>query len=154
RKTARIGGSRMKRNRAVSRIEEGAFDEKRVIAAVSAASAELGADASIAFVFVTPDYATHLEEFLELVRLYGRAPLLAGCSGASLIGTANEMENAPGFSLLLLSLPDTNVTSFEFTQAQVEESSGPAFWQMESGVEEADAWFVLAHPARLDVDRW
>src|SRR5262249_35585277 len=104
----------MKRNQAVSRIEEGAFEEKRVIAAVSAASAEVGADASLALVFVTPDYAPHLEEFLELVRVYGRAPLLVGSSGAGLIGTSNEMEDAPGFSLLLLSLPNTKVTTFEF----------------------------------------
>ena len=144
----------MKRNRAVSRVEEGAFDEQRVIAAVTAAREELAAEATLGFVFVTPDYAANLDEFLELVRVYGRVPVLLGGSGAGLIGTGRELEDEPGFSLLLLSLPDTAVTTFEFSQAQVEESSGPAYWHMESGVEEADAWLVLAHPARLDADRW
>ena len=144
----------MNRNRAVSRIEEGPFNEKRVIDAVSAASAELGADATLGFLFVTPDYASHIDEMLELVRVYGRVTLLAGASGAGLIGTSREMEDSPGFSLLLLNLPDTRVTAFEFGQGQVQESAGPAYWQMESGVEETDAWIVLAHPARLDVDRW
>jgi small ligand-binding sensory domain FIST len=144
----------MKRNRAASRVEEGAFDEQRVIAAVTSVRAELAADATLGFVFVSRDYAPHLDEFLELVRVYGRVPLLVGGSGAGLIGTERELEGEPGFSLLLLSLPGTAVSAFEFGQAQVEESTGPAYWQMESGVEEADAWIVLAHPARLDVDRW
>lgn len=144
----------MKQNRAVSRLEAGAFDEQRVIAAVSSASAELGAGATLGFVFTTPDYASHLDEFLELVRVYGRVPLLIGGSGAAVIGSGREMEGEPGFSLLLLSLPDTTASAFEFSQAQVVESTGPAYWHMESGVDSADAWIVLAHPARLDVERW
>jgi small ligand-binding sensory domain FIST len=144
----------MNRNRAASRVEEGAFDEQRVIAAVTAVRAELAAEATLGIVFVSPDYAPHLDEFLELVRVYGRVPLLVGGSGAGLIGIGREMEGGSGFSLLLLSLPATSVAALEFSQAQVEESTGPAYWHMESGVDEADAWIVLAHPARLDVERW
>jgi small ligand-binding sensory domain FIST len=144
----------MRKNHAASRVEGGPFDEGRVIAAVKSVRAELADEASLGFVFVSPDYAPHLDEFLELVRVYGRVPVLVGGSGAGLIGTGLELEGQPGFSLLLLSLPNTVVSAFEFRQAQVEESTGPAYWQMESGVDEADAWIVLAHPARLDVDRW
>lgn len=144
----------MKRNHAVSRLELGPFDEARVIAAVKSARAELAADVALGFVFVTADFAPELTEFLELVRVYGRVPTLIGCSGAGLIGTGVEAEDEPGYSLLLLSLPSTELTLFPFSQAQVEESSGPAYWHMESGVEAADAWIVLAHPARLEVDRW
>ncbi len=144
----------MKRNRGVSRLEIGPFEEQSVIAAVRSAREELDAEVALGFVFVTPDFAPHLAEFLELVRVYGRIPLLVGCSGAGVIGTNVELENQPGFSLLLLSLPNTEITLFQFSQGQVEESTGPAYWHMESGVEEADAWIVLAHPARLEIDRW
>ncbi len=144
----------MTRNRAASRLEVGPFDEDRVIAAARACRAELDADVTLGMVFVTTDFAPHLSEFLELVRVYGRVSLLIGCSGSGLVGTALEEENEPGFSLLLLSLPKTRVTAFELTQAQLEESSGPAFWHMESGVEQASAWLVFAHPARIQVDRW
>lgn len=144
----------MKRNHAVSRLELGPFDEARVIATAKSARAELDAEVSLGLVFVTADFAPQLAEFLELVRVYARVSTLVGCSGAGLIGTRVEAENKPGFSLLLLSLPATELTIFPFSQAQVEESSGPAYWHMESGVESADAWIVLAHPARLEVDRW
>ncbi len=142
------------KNRAASRLETGPFREEQVRAAAAAAREELGAEVSVGWVFVTSDYAPHLAEFLELVRIHGRVPLLLGGSAAGIIGTGREEEDQPGFSLLLLHLPATRLTPFAFTQAQLEESSGPAFWHMESGVEEADAWIVLAHPARLAVDRW
>lgn len=142
------------KNRAASRLEVGRFDEERVMVAAKACRAELDAEVTLGVVFVTTDFAPYLTEFLELVRVYGRVPLLVGCSGSGIIGTALEEERQAGFSLLLLSLPQTQVTPFEFTQAQVEESTGPAFWQMESGLDSADAWITFVHPARLAVDRW
>lgn len=144
------------KNRAASRLVLSPFSEERTIAAAREARAELGADVSVAIVFATSDYVENLEEFLELVRVYGRAPLLVGCTGAGLIGTGTEAEDKAGFSLLLLSLPNTRLTAFEFSQRQVEESSGPAFWHSESGqeAEDVDAWIVLANPVRLALDRW
>jgi len=144
------------KNRAASRLVVSAFSEQKVIAAAKEARAELGADVSVAIVFATSDYLAHLEDFLELVRVYGRAPLLIGSTGAGLIGTNLEAEDKPGFSLLLLSLPQTRVTAFEFTQGQLEASTGPAFWHGESGLgaEDVDTWIVLANPFRLSVDRW
>lgn len=144
----------MQRNRAASRVEIGRFEEARVIDAAKACRAELGGEVTLGFVFVTVDFAPQLAEFLDLIRVYGRVPLLVGCSGGGLVGTAFEEEEEPGFSLLLLSLPKTRVTVFEFTQAQVEESTGPAYWHMETGLTEPDAWIAFAHPARLAVDRW
>ena len=144
------------KNRAASRLVLSPFSEEKTIAAARDARAELGADVSAAVVFATSDYVAQLDEFLELVRVYGRVPLLIGCTGAGLIGTGTEAEDKAGFSLLLLSLPNTKLTAFEFSQAQVEESCGPAFWHSESGrdAEDADAWIVLANPSRLALDRW
>jgi small ligand-binding sensory domain FIST len=143
-------------NRAASRLVLSEFSEPAVIEAARQTRAELGAEVSCAVVFFTSDYQDSLEDFLELVRVYGQAPLLLGCSGSGLIGTSLEAEEQSGFSLLLLSLPKTKLTLFEFSQSQVEESTGPAFWQMESGVgpDEVDAWITLADPLRLDAARW
>ena len=143
-------------NRAASRLVLADFSEEMVIKAARETRAELGAEVSCAFVFFSIGYAEHLADFLELVRVYGQVPLLVGCSGGGLVGTGHEAEDQEGFSLQLLSLPDTRLHVYEFSQKDVEESSGPAYWQMESGVdaEAVDAWITLAHPARLDVERW
>ena len=143
-------------NRAVSRLVLSDYSEEIVRDAARQARAELDAEVSCAVLFFSADYAEHLEDVLELVRVYGRAPVLVGCSGGGLIGTNREAEGRPGFSLLLLSLPHTELRIFEISQAQVEESTGPAYWQMESGVEAdgVDAWIILASPLRFDAERW
>ena len=143
-------------NRAVSRLVLSEYSEGAVKDAASQARAELDAEVSCAVLFFSPDYSEHLEDFLELVRVYGRVPLLVGCTGGGLIGTGREAEDRSGFSLLLLSLPRTELTVCELSQTQVEESTGPAYWQMESGVDAdgVDAWIVLAHPQRFGAERW
>ncbi len=143
-------------NRAASRLVSSRFSEEVVIEAARRARAELGAEVSCGFVFFSPDYAEHLEDFLELVRVYGKIPLLVGCTGAGLIGTRHEVEDQPGFSLLLLSLPASKLHVYEFSQREVEVSTGPAFWHMETGVgaDEVNAWIVLAQPAQLSAERW
>jgi len=143
-------------NSAASRLVLGKFSEDAVTGAAREALHEVGGHASCAIVFATADYQEHLPDFLELIQLHGHAPIVVGCSGSSLIGTNTEAEQASGFSLLLLHLPNTTLTPFTFTERDVEESSGPAFWHMESGIgaDEVDAWIVLGDPMRLDLDRW
>ncbi len=143
-------------NRAASRLVLSEFSEEAVTSAAREARAELGADASCALVFFTPDYAEHLEEFLELIRVYGRVSLVLGCSGSGLIGTGSEVENRAGFSLLLLSLPATKLRTVELTRAQVEASDGPGYWTTETGVapEDVDAWIVLANPLHFAAEPW
>ena len=143
-------------NRAVSRLVTSAFSEDVVIKAAREARTDLGAEVSCALVFFSPGYVEHLEEFLELIRVYGRVPLLLGCTGSGLIGTRHEAEDQAGFSLLLLSLPKTRLHVLEFSQKDVEESAGPAAWRAKAGVsvEEVNAWITLVHPAQLDAERW
>ena len=143
-------------NRAVSRLVLSEFSEETVVDAARQARAELAAEVSCGIVFFSLDYVEFLGDFLELLRVYGRVPLLIGCTGSGLIGTGKEAEDRSGFSLQLLSLPQTKVSAFEFSQAQVEESSGPGFWHAESGVgaDGADVWITLVNPARLDAERW
>ena len=145
-------------NRAVSRLVLAEFSEETVIAAAREARAQLDAEVSFGVVFFSPDYAEPLEEFLELLRVYGRIPLLVGCSGAGLIGTGKEAEDHPGFSLLLLSLPQTKLHVAEFSLADLDQATGPDFWRARvgKGAEAVSGWAVFTHPnpLRFDTERW
>src|SRR5262245_54777945 len=111
-------------NSAASRLVLGAFSEEAVTEAARAVLGEVGGRASCAVVFVSSDYRAQLPELLELIQVHGHAPVVVGCSGSGLIGTNTEVEQMSGFSLLLLHLPETTLTPFTFSEAQVEESSG------------------------------
>lgn len=134
----------------------GKFNEDAVKQSAAELLRRLGGKADCAFAFVSQDYHEHLEDFSELVQLFGHVPQVFGCSGTGLVGSKVELEGESGFSLLMLYLPDTQIRPFTFTQAQIEESGGPAFWQMESGLEpgEIDAWIVLADPVSLSLESW
>ncbi len=143
-------------NRAASRLVLSEFSEEVVISAARETRAELGAEVSCALVFFSPDYGEHLEEFLELIRVYGRVSLVLGCSGGGLINTNREVEGVSGFSLLLLSLPNTSLKACELWQHQVGVAGGSGYWASQTGVapDEVDAWIVLADPSRFDADPW
>src|SRR5262249_12662571 len=46
--------------------------------------------------------------------------------------------------------------SFHFTQAQVEEANGPAYWRMQTGMEVAksNGWIAFIDPFHIDGERW
>ena len=138
-------------NRAASRLVISEFSEEVVTSAAREARAELGAEASCALVFFSSDYGEVLEEFLELIRVYGRVALVVGCSGGGLIGADREAENCAGFSLVLLSLPNTKLHVVELSQGQGAASEGVGFRNAPSTV---DAWIVLANPLRFAADAW
>ena len=143
-------------NRAVSRLVLAEYSEETVIAAAREARTELDAEVSCGVVFFSSDYADHLEDFLELLRVYGRIPLLVGCSGGGIIGSGKEAEDRSGFSLLLLSLPRTTLRVTEFSQADLEAETTPDFWRAETGfaADAVEFWMVLTNPLRFDTERW
>lgn len=143
-------------NSAASRLVLAPFDEQIVAEAARETLRAAGGHVSCAFVFASSDYQPHLEDFLELVQLHGHVPLIVGCSASGVIGTAVEAEQQSGFSLLFLHLPNTKLTAFEFGGEDIESEDGPAGWQRRSGlkIEDVDAWFVLANPFSIPVDRW
>ena len=147
--------------RAVSRLYEGTFDEGAVRAVAREAREELGCEPTLGLVFATTDYVPHLEDFLEIVRLHAHLPILAGGSAQGLAGTDREMEDKPGFSLLLLHLPGATVRAVTLPPAAVEDaaagaSSIPAIWHRATGVarDAVKAWLVLADPFSFPVEKW
>src|SRR5437660_5879427 len=86
---------------------------------------------SLGLVFMHPKLFPHAAPILELLRVHARIPLLAGCSSNSLIAGDREIEAKPGLVLGLYYLPEAALQTFHFTQEQLEESSGPAYWNQD-----------------------
>src|SRR5258707_4163453 len=99
-------------NLAASRLVLKPYAEEMVTQQAREILQDVGGEVSCAFVFASGDYQPHLSDFLELLQVHGHVPIIAGCSGAGLIGTGQEAEQATGFSALFLRLPGTKIHSF------------------------------------------
>jgi small ligand-binding sensory domain FIST len=135
----------------------GEFDEPALQGWVEQLRAQLKAPkVSLGLVFMSPQFFPHARQVLEILRVHGRIPLLAGCSSTGLIAGGEEWEGNPGIALALYSLPDAELKAFHFGQGQVDEANGPGYWQMETGLnaEQTNGWLVFADPFHLDCENW
>lgn len=141
---------------AASRLVSGPYDERQIRETAEELRKELEGKPTFGMVFVTPDYAEKAADVLELIRVYGHVPTLVGCSGTGLVGTGKEQEEGPGFSLILMSLPNAKATSIHFSQDAIEASTGPEDWHRRTGLKPADvkAWLVFLNPYSLNVEMW
>jgi small ligand-binding sensory domain FIST len=141
---------------ASSCLVEGPFHAELIKQTASQLLAKIGGKATCAFAFVSQDYKEHLEEFCELIRLFSHVSSVFGCTGSGFIGAGIEMEATKGFSLILLNLPNTKITPFEFSQSQIVEAGGPSFWHTESGIgpDEVDAWIAMTDPLSIPIESW
>jgi len=142
---------------AVSASHRGAFDESRLRDFAGNTRSALAADeVSLGLVFMTPGLMTEAEQVLEIMRVHAKVPLLVGCSSAGLIVDREELEEIEGVALGLYHLPGAELNAVRFTQAQVEEANGPAYWHLETGVapERSRGWLVFADPFHLDPETW
>ena len=111
---------------------------------------------SLGLVFLTPRFFPHATQVLEILRVHAQIPLLVGCSSNSLISGDQEIEDAPGLALGLYGLPGAELRAFRFTQEQAEESNGPGYWHLETGIgpDQTNGWLVFADPFHLDAESW
>ena len=111
---------------------------------------------SLGLVFLSPRFFPHARPVLEILRLHARIPLLAGCSGTSLVAGDQEIEENPGIALGLYALPGAELKAVYFNQRQVEEANGPAYWHLETGVppEQTHGWLAFIDPFNLDCESW
>lgn len=143
-------------NRAASRLVLGTFDERTVMATARAVLDEVGGEVSLGFVFASADYAPCLPDFLEVLQIHGRIPLLLGSSGSGLIGTSAEVEHESGFSLMLLHLPATRIRLVELDAGAIPMAGTPQEWHRLTGVRpgEVDSWLSLIDPFGFPVEAW
>ena len=135
----------------------GGFDEAGLRQWAEELRAKLGENpVSLGLVFMTPHFFPHAQAALEILRVHARIPLLAGCSSTSLITGDQEIENAAGLVLGLYSLPGAELKAFHFTQQQIEEAHGAAYWPTESGVtpQKSNGWLAFIDPFHLDSENW
>ena len=109
---------------------------------------------TLGLVFMAPKLFPRAKEILELVQIEAQVPTLIGCSGASLIATEKEIEEEAGMALGLYSLPGAKLDVFHITQEQVEESTGPGYWHMETGIEQTNGWLAFGDPFTFNCDAW
>ncbi len=141
-------------NAAASRLVLEAYSEAAVISAARECLQQLGRNPSIVLAFVTADYRPHLADFLELVQLHAHATLIVGGSASGLIGTGVEAEDKSGFSLQLLSLPDTRLCPITFNEEQSDDFT-EADWKAAVGrAEDSDAWLFLGNPLKVAAEPW
>lgn len=147
----------MHNDHSVSAHWQGEFDEARFQAWAEKTRSQLkAARVDLGLVFMTPEYFEIAPQVLEMLRVHAQVPLLVGCSSGSLIAGAREIEDEPGLALGLYSLPGAKLKAARFTQEQIEESSGPAYWHHENAVtpEETNGWLCFADPFHLDCENW
>ena len=113
---------------------------------------------SLGLVFITPRYFAQAAQILEILRIHGQIPLLAGCSSGSLIAGAEELEDAEaGIAVALYALPGAELKATHFTQEDVEKAASNAgYWPQRTGVGASgnNGWLVFADPFRLDGEAW
>lgn len=141
-------------NAAASRLVLSAYSETVVAEAARSALHEVGGRVSCAFVFCSADYRAQLAEFLEVLQVHGHIPLIVGCSGAGLVGTAKEAEAASGFSLLVMHLPETQLVPFSFSAANAPDWDDAAAWRAAAGGADVDSWMLLADPTAVPAEQW
>jgi small ligand-binding sensory domain FIST len=143
-------------NSAASRLVLAPFSEERVISAARETLQEAGGKVTCAFVFASADYQPHLADFLELIQLHGHVPTLIGSSGSGLVNAGLEAEQASGFSLLFLHLPESTIHVLELPAGEAALPPDAETWRREAGPAAAkmEAWILLANPFELPAEPW
>jgi small ligand-binding sensory domain FIST len=134
----------------------GDFDEPRLQKWAEGVRAQLQAPAvDLGLVFMSPKFFPHAKQVLEILRVHAKIPLLAGCSSQALIAGGEELEENPGLTLGLYSLPGAELKAFPITQEQIEEANGPGYWRMETGLEpeQTNGWLAFIDP-HIDSEAW
>src|ERR1035438_3486289 len=113
-------------------------------------------EVSLGLVFMSPKFFPHAKQVLEILRVHGRIPLLAGCASSSRVANAEEIESAGGLVLALYSLPGATLKGVRFTQENVEAADDDHFWQVETGVAQknVNGWLTFIDPFHLDAESW
>lgn len=134
----------------------GGFDEAGLRAWAEGLRRQLAGPPHLGLVFLTPALFPHAAAILEVLRVHAQIPLLAGCSSTSVIANEREFENDDGLALALYHLPGAELKGVRFTQAQVEEATGAAYWHSETSLEPAqtNGWLAFADPFHLDSESW
>ncbi len=97
----------------------------------------------------------HSERYPEIVQTIHerlRPGILLGCSGQAVITTGREIENAPGLTLLSLSLPEAALSLKRVTQADLDGGT-PLPDLIQPDGDDVNAWVVLTDPFTINSEQ-
>jgi small ligand-binding sensory domain FIST len=123
--------------------------EEAVLECAEGASRRLGpGPVSLALAFVTPHFANYYPRLYELVSRYLEPGTFLGCSGGGVIGGGEEIERAPGVTLVAARLPDVRLTTFHVTDPLPDLDGPPDAWERLVGMrlQEEPQFVLLADP--------
>ncbi len=113
---------------------------------VASVSQQLGEEAAhLAVVFASSHYQEEYDQVPSMLREKLNEPLILGCSGGGIIGNGTEVEQQPGLSITVASLPDVSIKTFHLEGDNLPDlDAGPDLWEEAVQVsKEDDPHFVL-----------
>lgn len=139
-----------------STIVKGYYQEAIVQKAVQMLRLELRQNPTLAIVFATPHYMDHFQDFIEVIRVHGRVPLVVGSSGWGILGRNQEIEGEPGFSISFFAMPDVECKPLVIESEHLSLNNTPKDWVKWAGVspEEVKLWMMLVDPFSFPVEDW
>jgi len=137
-------------NQAAAHIVHDTFNELGLREALISCRSRIQGKIDIALIFVTPDWKPHVNELVELTRIYGQTPKIFGCSTTSVVGTSEEAEQGPACSILLLHLPRTTLHSIEWPESYL---PGPIHNQPANSPA-ADGCLLIGNPFSMPIESW
>jgi small ligand-binding sensory domain FIST len=147
----------MKSLHSVAAHWRGGWDENGLREWVTGLSSRLPSrSATLGLVFLAPKYFPHASEILEILRVDGRIPLLAGCSSQSLIVNENEIEEDAGIALGLYHLPGAELRGVAIDQAKLQSTTSASNWHQitEQAPGRTRGWLAFVDPFHLDGESW
>ncbi len=114
------------------------------------------APVDLAIVFVSPHHVTHLGTLYSLLAETLSPASFIGCTAGGVIGGGNEIEQRPGFSLTVASLPEVVLKPIHLNfQALPDEDAGPEDWRRAVGFapENQPQFLILSDPFSFDPAR-
>jgi small ligand-binding sensory domain FIST len=141
---------------AASVMVQGSYQEDVVREIAVRLRKDLGAPARCAFVFASTDYLEVWGDFTENLRLHGHIPDIFGCTGRGVIGAGVEQEEGAGFSILVLSLPETQLHIKSFGREEMEQLNTVQAWRdwCALGEVEVNSWLALFNPLAIHIEVW
>ena len=115
---------------------------------------QLQGPASLAFLFISQHHAKEMESIARQVRAAISSEIILGCTGESIIGGNQEIEQGPAISLWTATLPNIETVPMHLTYAETSDGGSILGWSDET----MEPWpagsllFLLADPFSFPTD--
>lgn len=149
--------SGMQGSHGVTGVWTGGWNEAELSRWAAALRAQLThSSVTLGLVFLAPSLFPYAKDVLEILRVHGRIPCLAGCSGVGLISDGNEFEEGADLVLGLYHLPGATLKGFHFDNDAINAMEDAPSWIQKTGLppEQVNGWLVFASPFHLNGEAW